>query len=140
MTQRPRTLAKDDLFHILQNSRRRAVLRYLLAHPKREQFVMRTVTEAVAAWEHGTPINQLSYQPRQRVYIALYQCHLPKLDQHGLIDYDRERGFIEPTRLIHVVAPYLEDGLHAETVELTAPDELPSEQPLSAGASPRLDR
>lgn len=120
-TAQPRSLAKDDAFHLLQNTRRRAVLRYLLEHPDEERFVMRDLAEEVAAWEHDTAVQQLGSNERQRVYIAFYQSHLPKLDQHGVIRYNQSRGVVEPTELLAVVAPYLDDGLHAEC-ELTVED------------------
>jgi anion-transporting ArsA/GET3 family ATPase len=105
------SIPKDDAFHILQNARRRATLRYILAHTDRAQFVMRDVTEAVAAWEYDTSVERLDSDQRQRVYIALYQSHLPKLDDHDVIDYDQSRGIIEPTELVGALAPYLDDGL-----------------------------
>lgn len=140
MVQCPSTLSKDDVFHILQNARRRAVLRYLLDHPDQEEFVMRTVAEAVAAWEYDTTARQLSSEQRRRVYISLYQSHLPKLDEQDLINYNRGQGVIEPTQLIHAVAPYLEEGLHAETVELTAPEDTSSDHSLSDAVSTLLRR
>ena len=109
----PPELLKDDMFHLLQNSRRRAVLRYIAEREDPEQFVMRDVAEAVAAWEYNTTVQKLTSDQRQRVYIALYQSHLPKLDEHDVIDYDQNRGVVEPTALTRVFEPYLEDGLHA---------------------------
>jgi hypothetical protein len=120
---RPTTdgISKDDAFHVLQNARRRAVLRYLVEHDDTERFVMRDVAEEVAAWEHDTTVQQLASDERQRVYIALYQSHLPKLDEHGLIDYNQSRGVVEPKPLVAAVEPYLDEGLYADT-ELTVGD------------------
>ena len=120
------TLPKDDVFHLLQNGRRRAVLRYLAAH-EGERFVMRDVAEAVAAWENDTTLQQLTSAERQRVYISLYQSHLPKLAEHGVIDYDQDRGTIEPTRLTQVLEPYLGDGLDASQT-LTAGEEAAADE------------
>lgn len=36
-------------------------------------------------------------QQRKRTYTALRQSHLPKMDRAGVIDYDADRGSIEPT-------------------------------------------
>lgn len=105
-----RSISKDDAFHILQNARRRAVLRYLLASDGRDPVEMGTLTEAVAAWEYDTTVGQLSSEQRQRVYIGLYQAHLPKLDNSGVIDYDRQRGTVVSTPLIQVLEPYLDEG------------------------------
>lgn len=134
------SIPKDDGFHILQNARRRAVLRYLLEHAGQEQFVMRDVAEEVAAWEHNTTIRQLSSDERQRVHIALYQKHLPKLDNYGVIEYDQNRGSIEPTPLIHVFAPYLDDGLHGEANELTVSDDPTSHTTLSSAVQTIFSR
>jgi hypothetical protein len=114
-------ISKDDAFHILQNARRRAVLRYLAEHDDTDRFVMRDVAEEVAAWEHDTTVQQLVSDERQRVYIALYQSHLPKLDKHGIIDYNQSRGVVETTELTAAFEPYIDDGLHADS-ELTVPD------------------
>jgi len=108
------SISKDDAFHILQNSRRRAVLRYLAAHDEEDRFVMRDLAEEVAAWEHDTTVQQLVSDERQRVYIALYQSHLPKLDDHDIIEYNQSRGVVEPTELVDALAPYLDDGLHSD--------------------------
>uniref|UniRef100_UPI003F79622F DUF7344 domain-containing protein n=1 Tax=Halomicrococcus sp. SG-WS-1 TaxID=3439057 RepID=UPI003F79622F len=55
---------------------------------------------------------------RQRVYIALYQSHLPKLDEEGVIDYNQSRGIVERGSLADQFDPYLEarsdDGSEAE--------------------------
>jgi hypothetical protein len=116
------SIEKDDAFHILQNSRRRAVLRYLVAHDEEERFVMRDLAEEVAAWEHDTTVQQLVSDERQRVYIALYQSHLPKLDDHDIIEYNQSRGVVEPTELVDALAPYLDEGLHSDA-DLTVEEE-----------------
>lgn len=126
-------ISKDDAFHVLQNSRRRAVLRYLLDRDEPQRLQMRDVAEAVAAWEHGTTTEQLTSDQRQRVYIALYQSHLPKLDELGVIEYDQARGIVEPTRLLAVFAPFLEAGLEADTQRLTV-DDVESDDAASSNA------
>lgn len=119
------SIAKDDLYHLLQNSRRRAVLRYLAAYPDHEAFEMRTVAEAIAAWENDIPVEQLSSDQRQRVYIALYQSHLPKLDEYGVIEYNQPRGVIEPTALTALVEPYLEEEFRTDATDqrITLPED-----------------
>lgn len=102
-------ITKDDLFHVLQNARRRAVLRYLLTNRNQRVFEMRAVAEAVAAWENQTTVQQLVSKDRQAVYISLYQNHLPKLAAHNIIEYNQSRGVIEPTSRIALFEPYLED-------------------------------
>lgn len=126
------SIQKDDAFHVLQNGRRRAVLRYMLDHDGREQFRMRDLAEEVAAWEHDTTVRKLTSNERQRVYIALYQSHLPKLDEYGVIDYNQSRGIIEPTQLVEVFAPLIPAGLHSETDTLTLSEDDQTADSLSS--------
>ncbi|WP_449404312.1 DUF7344 domain-containing protein [Halalkalicoccus subterraneus] len=119
-------MSKDDLFHLLQNGRRRAVLRYFASRPEQRKFDMRTVAEAIAAWENEIPVEQLSSDQRQRVYIALYQSHLPKLDDYGVIEYNQSRGLIVPTSLTAMFEPYLEGEF--ETAPLDQRVTVPKDQ------------
>lgn len=105
-------LSKDDTFHILQNERRRRVLQYL--SDTESAVDMRDIAEQVAAWEHDTTVQQLTSDQRQRVYIALYQSHLPKLADFGLITYNRSRGVVERTPLADQIAWYLDEENAAE--------------------------
>jgi len=100
-------LSKDNLFHVLQNERRRRVLEYMIDRGH-GRYEMRDIAEQVAAWEHDTTVRQLTSDERQRVYIALYQSHLPKLDDLGLIDYNQKRGIVEETPLINQTATHLD--------------------------------
>ncbi len=119
------SLSKDDLFHLLQNGRRRAILRYFATNPDQEEFDMRTLAESIAAWENETTVEQLSSDQRQRVYIALYQSHLPKLDDYGVIEYNQSRGLIVPTPLTVLFEPYLDSEFDAAPLDqrITLPDE-----------------
>lgn len=98
--------SKDEIFHLLQNERRRMVLRYLRGTegPVR----MRDIAEQVAAWEHDTTVEELTSTQRQRVYIPLYQSHLSKLDEAGIIDYQKNRGIVERKPLADQVDQYLQ--------------------------------
>lgn len=100
-------LSKDEVFHLLQNERRRLALEYLRG--AEGTVKMRDVAEQVAAWEHDTTVAALSSDQRQRVYIPLYQNHLPKLDKAGVIEYNQSRGIVERTPVADQLEPYLLD-------------------------------
>jgi hypothetical protein len=51
---------------------------------------MRDMAKWIAAREHNTSVSQLRSTERQPIYIALYQCHLPRLDDYGIIEYNQE--------------------------------------------------
>ena len=105
-------LDPDDIYHILQTSRRRHVLRYLRTAD--EPVMLRELAERIAAREHETTVENLTSSQRQRVYISLYQSHLPKLDTRGIVDYDKDRGTVESTPLASQFDPYL-SGLEDST-------------------------
>jgi hypothetical protein len=99
-------ITEDQAFHLLQNERRRNVLRYL--QDKEGTVRMRDIAEQVAAWEHDTTLQALTSKERQRVYIPLYQSHLPKLDKEGIIEYNQSRGIVERTPLADHLDRYLD--------------------------------
>jgi len=85
----PDPLHKDTVYHLLQNERRRLALRYLREiEPETDLGEMAV---QVAAWENDTTTGAVTSDMRQRVYIALYQSHLPKLADEGVLDYDKDR-------------------------------------------------
>jgi len=104
-------LSDDKIFHLLQNERRRAVIRYL--RDEEGTVSMRDIAEQVAAWEHDTSVAALDSDERQRVYIPLYQNHLPKLDEEGVIEYNQSRGTVERTSVADQLEQYLTDDLEA---------------------------
>lgn len=99
-------LDADGVYHLLQNERRRNVLEYLRGREGPVQ--MRDIAEQVAAWEHDTTVQALMSDQRQRVYIALYQAHLPKLDKEGIIDYNQSRGIVEKNPAAQELIAHLE--------------------------------
>lgn len=112
-------LHKDDIFHILQNERRRQVLRHL--RDVEDTVEMRKLAETIAAWENDTTIQNLYSDQRQRVYIALYQSHLPKLDELGVIEYNQARGIVRPTDRVADIVRYLD----TESTEANTPGDDP---------------
>lgn len=108
-------LPVDEIFHILQNERRRMVLEYLQG--AEDSVRMRDVAEQVAAWENDTTVEKLSSDQRQRVYIPLYQSHLPKLDKAGIIDYQQNRGIVERRPLADQLDYYLNADSNTSTEE-----------------------
>jgi hypothetical protein len=109
-------LSSDDVYHLLQNQRRRGVLRCLRDVDTTVQ--MGNLAEQVAAREHDTTVRELTSEQRQRVYIALYQSHLPKLDEAGVVEYEQRRGNVTPTQRVARLARYLDvEGDDATTTD-----------------------
>jgi hypothetical protein len=59
------------------------------------QTRLTNLAEFIAARENDTEIRLISSQQRKRVYVALYQTHLPRLADADVIDYDSSRGTVE---------------------------------------------
>lgn len=85
-------LSKDTIFSMLSNRRRRYVLYYFNRNPGPAS--LRDLAERIAAWENDVEVANLDYKQRKRVYTSLHQTHLPKLDEAGVVDYDRSAGTI----------------------------------------------
>lgn len=98
-------LTQDLVFDILSSPRRRYVLYYL--RTTGEPVALNDLAEHVAAWENETDVEDLSDQERKRVYVSLYQTHIPKLDSVGIVDYDQQSGLVELTDRVHRIDDYL---------------------------------
>ena len=86
-------LPLDVTFEILKNRRRRLILEYL--EGETDPLAIGELAEHIAAIENDIDVRQLDSQQRKRVYIGLYQCHLPKMDDAGVIEYNQTRGLVE---------------------------------------------
>ena len=86
-------LSLDHTFSILKNQRRRRVLRYL--YETDGQVSLSEVAEQIAAQENDKSVKQISSAERKRVYVGLYQCHLPKMDSMEIVSFNKPRGTIE---------------------------------------------
>ena len=99
-------LPLDQVFGILKNQRRRYVLEFL--NEADEEVTLSEVAEQVSAWENDKDISQISSKERKRVYVGLYQCHLPKMDAMGIVSFNKPRGVIELGEDTEEVYKYLE--------------------------------
>lgn len=95
------SLSNDTVFETLSNERRRHVVRYLL--DRRSTVALGELARELAARENDKRPDAVTSEERRRVYNALQQLHLPKMDEHDLVSFDTARGTIAPTsRLAHV--------------------------------------
>lgn len=106
-------LDQDTVYDILSNARRRFVISYLREHD--EPIELNRLSEEVAAWENDTTVAELSDKQIKRVYVSLYQTHVPKLDEHGLVEYDKDSGAIQLTSNVEVLDAHLPDCERSHT-------------------------
>ncbi|MFB6195472.1 MAG: DUF308 domain-containing protein [Haloplanus sp.] len=103
--ERPAEPTEQEVFDILSNRRRRYALYALLGD---ETVTIGSLAERIAAWENDCAVGDVTSAQRKRVYTALQQSHLPKLERTGLIDFDRDSGRIHPTDIADEMDIYLE--------------------------------
>lgn len=105
-------LTQAELFDVFSNARRRQTVRYL----KRQQggCDLAPLVEQVAAWENDTNTDAVTRTQRRRVYISLYQTHLPMLEDHGIVDWDPDAHRIELLPSQETFEPYLDRDLNEQ--------------------------
>ncbi len=99
------TLSQDVVFDLLSSPRRRFVLYYL--NQIDDTVTIGELADEVAAWENEVEVEELSSQQRKRVYVSLYQTHVPKMDDAGIIDYDSDAGTVSLAEQAGDVSAYL---------------------------------
>lgn len=114
-------LPLDQVFEILKNRRRREVLHYLEGNGGTAS--LSDLAEHIAAIENDTTVQALTSSQRKRVYVGLYQCHLPKMNNMDIVEFDKNRGTIELSSNNEQVKSYLEEpaerGWHRVYLGLT---------------------
>jgi hypothetical protein len=103
---RQSSLSREDVFEILSNRRRRFVIHYLQGNGNRAS--LGELAEEIAAWESGIEPEAVASDERKRVYTSLQQFHLPKLDDHEVVEFDDREGVIERTAAADDIDLYLE--------------------------------
>jgi len=101
----PSTPTEQEVFDILSNRRRRYALYALLND---DTATIGSLAERIAAWENDCSVDEVTSTERKRVYTALQQSHLPKLERTGLITFDRDSGRVHPTDTVDEMDIYLE--------------------------------
>lgn len=106
------SLTQNEAYDLLSNPRRRYVISYLRKHG--EPMSVSDLSDAVAAWENEQPVEELTDRQVKRVYVSLYQTHLPKMNDAGLLDYDRETGIVRSTSAVAELDDYMPESQTAE--------------------------
>ena len=102
----PTNVTEDELFDVLANQRRRFAV-HLLKQEQPESLAIGDMAEQIAAWENGIDTTEITGTERKRVYTALQQSHLPKMDDTGVVEFNKSRGVVEPTEALRNVDVYL---------------------------------
>lgn len=83
-------MTQDQVFDLLSNARRRFILSYLQqADGPVDIFEL---AREIGAVENGIEVDEVTDKQEKRVYVSIYQTHIPKLESAGLIEYDGDSG------------------------------------------------
>jgi hypothetical protein len=80
-------LPEAEVYELLSNPRRRELLRRL---PVDEWVGLHELSAQVAAAETGTTETEVPRAVRETVYVSLYQTHVPRLCDLGVMEFDAE--------------------------------------------------
>lgn len=106
----------DTIFDILRNQRRRLAIEYL--RRKDTSTDLSELTEYIAAVENDKPVDDLTSSERKRVYVSLYQTHIPKMEDAGMLEFEQDRKGIDLLPLAKQLFPYLDIEGSQEESEL----------------------
>lgn len=108
----PPELTLDVLLEVAKNERRRRIITYLADQDDRVDIG--ALAEHLAALEYECPDTGPTSTQRKRLYVGLYQGHLPKMDDMGVVRFDKDRGSVEPGPHAREIARFVE---HADCDE-----------------------
>lgn len=110
------TLSKNEAFDVLRNSRRRTAIACLRKNGG--TMSVNELTTCVAAREYDVEPDELTPEQYKRVYTGLYQCHLERADDFGVVDFDAEENTVQLREQAAALDPYLADPEPAGSVRL----------------------
>lgn len=102
------SLSEDTAFTLLSNPRRRFVISYL-SH-QGSPIGIHELAEQIAAWENETTVESLTREDRKKAYISLYQTHIPKLEDAGVVTYDEDERLVTLTGEANEVTRYMTES------------------------------
>ncbi|MXV60924.1 hypothetical protein GS429_02310 [Natronorubrum sp. JWXQ-INN-674] len=104
----PESIPRAAVQRVLDNDRRREVLRCLLAEdgPLEVRTLVARIADAETDATSVTPL----LERRQRVHVSLCRTHLPLLEDHRILSYDRVRGLVSPGATLSAFESLLDVG------------------------------
>lgn len=96
------SIETDRINSLLASSRRRCVLSMLADG---DEVTVEKLARTIAARERNGTFDD---DRRDRVVVSLVHNHLPRLADHGVVDYDRQDGTVSAGRSFAELEPFLE--------------------------------
>jgi len=102
----------DVVLDLCSDKHRRIVLGVLAT--QRRPLTLDDLTKAIVKHNHHEPLRELSGETMTQIRSEIHHRHAPRLEDAGLIEYDRERHLVEPTEQFERVETQLSDILEAD--------------------------
>lgn len=80
------------VFDALAHARRRVILSILVE--RQRPISEDDLATQIAACEQEKPLVDVTNEKQQEIQISLYHCHLPKLEDRGMIERDLDAGTV----------------------------------------------
>lgn len=103
-------LTIDTALDLLSNERRRHTLCLLVERD--EEVEIETIAEEIVAKTDDSNADEIADDIHRSVYVSLYQNHVPKLAEEGIVHYDRDDRTV---RIAHT--PETRELLHSAGAE-----------------------
>jgi hypothetical protein len=107
-------IAPETAFDILRNSRRRLSITHLL-ETEADAVSLSDLAEHVASVENDIPRANLTSAQRKRVYVSLYQSHLPRMEEARAVTFDQDSGVVALGPQASAVGAYLDTPTESDT-------------------------
>ncbi|WP_254528668.1 DUF7344 domain-containing protein [Natrinema gelatinilyticum] len=104
-SQAEQKLSANTILELLANRRRRYLLYALRG--REDPIELSTLAETVAGWEHDVPPDEVAKNEYKSVYVSSVQCHVPKLDDAGVVDHDEDNHTVVLADNFDQLEPYL---------------------------------
>lgn len=101
-----RSLPEPIVYEILANPRRRGTIQHLTETAGGRVMSLRDLSAAIATEETGQSPPPSAC--RESVYNSLHQTHLPKLEELGVVEYDRETRAVRIRNSARAVERYMQ--------------------------------
>ncbi|SEW04223.1 DUF7344 domain-containing protein [Natrinema salifodinae] len=105
-SQEAHELSANTILELLANRRRRYLLYALRG--REDPIELSTLAETVAGWEHDVPPDEVAKNEYKSVYVSSVQCHVPKLDDAGVVDHDEDNHTVVLADNFKQLEPYLQ--------------------------------
>lgn len=87
----------DDIYDVFASQRRRFVIGCLCEHET--ALALADIADELASWEHNSHLTDVPAKDVKRVYLELYHCHIPKLEDAGIVDYRQDTDTVALTAI-----------------------------------------